>query len=77
MTNPLSRSKQSIVIELKSLCQVLVFGCWSTRSELAGLTQPEKVARLQGILNTQVLPIFIYFCAVEKVDVMLGSFSNW
>ena len=77
MTNPLSRSKQSIVIELKTLCQVLVFGCWSTHSELAGLTQPEKVARLQGILNTQVLPIFSYLCAVEKGDVMLGSFSNW
>ena len=59
--------------ELKCLWKVLVFGCWSTRAELAGLTQPEKVARLQGILNTQVLTI----CFSWQIVVILSKLLKW
>ena len=37
-----------------NIAQVLIYGCWTTSSELSGLSQADKVSLLQGVLKTQV-----------------------
>ena len=37
-----------------NIAQVLMYGCWTTSSELSGLSQADKVSLLQGVLKTQV-----------------------
>ena len=42
-----------------NIAQVLMYGCWSTSSELSGLSQADKVSLLQGVLKTQVKNVWM------------------